>query len=311
MSNYYQCIENIVENIQKVVVGKNKAIKLIMVALLSEGHVLIEDVPGNGKTTLVSAFCKTLDLSFRRIQFTPDILPSDLVGFTIFNQKESSFEFRAGSLMSNIILADEINRTPPKTQASMLEVMEEKQVTVDGQAHTVPLPFIVLATQNPVEYLGTYPLPEAQLDRFLVKISLGYPSKIEELKILSRFQSSNPLKDLTAVADAETIITLQQISREVKVNESIKEYIVDIINMTRNNEDIKLGLSPRATLSLQKAAQANAVIEGRDYVIPEDIKMLAVPVLSHRIILNHEAIIKKISSEDIITRIINTIKTPI
>jgi MoxR-like ATPase len=250
------------------------------------------------------AMAKSVGLSFNRIQFTPDILPSDITGFTIYNQKINDFEYRSGNIMSNIILADEINRTSPKTQASMLEAMEEKQVTVDGKTYKLPKPFMVIATQNPVEYMGTYPLPEAQLDRFLMKISIGYPTKAEEASILFRFQKNNPLHVLESVASLEELNELQMFVKNVRVDESLASYIVDLISATRRHEQVSLGCSPRASISLFRAAQASAAYDGRDYVIPEDIRDLAVPVLSHRLMLKQEAKIKRITNENIIHEII-------
>lgn len=277
-------------------------------SLICDGHVLIEDVPGVGKTTLVSSLSKSVDASFKRIQFTPDILPSDITGFTMYNQKEGKFEFHPGSIMSNIILADEINRTSPKTQASLLEVMEEKQITVDGETYYVPKPFMVLATQNPIEYLGTYPLPEAQLDRFFMKVSIGYPSKVEESLILSKFQKSNPVQALKPVATGEDIILIQNEVKQVFVDRTINDYIVEIVAKTRSHSDINLGASPRGSLSLFRAAQAWAFYNGRTFVLPEDVKFMAVPVLSHRIVLKQEARLKKISGEEIIRSILQSVK---
>ncbi|NLL06290.1 MAG: MoxR family ATPase [Clostridiaceae bacterium] len=308
MNDWVNLLNKIVSNIEKVIIGKKNAIELILISLICDGHALIEDVPGVGKTTLVSSLSKSIDASFRRIQFTPDILPSDITGFSMYNQKEGTFDFHPGSIMSNIILADEINRTSPKTQASLLEVMEEKQVTVDGKTYFVPRPFMVLATQNPIEYLGTYPLPEAQLDRFFMKVSIGYPSKEEESSILSRFQTANPVEELMAVASGKDIISIQDTVKQVFVDKTINNYIVEIVTKTRYHSDINLGASPRASLSLFRAAQAWAFYNGRSFVIPEDVKYMAIPVLSHRIVLKQEARLKKISAEEIISAILQTIK---
>lgn len=311
MKENQTAMKRIVENISKIIVGKEVSAKLLVISLASSGHVLIEDVPGVGKTTLAYAMAKSVGLSFNRIQFTPDILPSDITGFTVFNQKTNEFEYRHGNIMSNVILADEINRTSPKTQASMLEVMEEKQVTVDGKTYKVPEPFMVIATQNPVEYMGTYPLPEAQLDRFLMKISMGYPTSREEVNILYRFQQKNPISDLQPVVSREELIELQKKVREVKVDESLAGYIIDIVSATRRHEHSMLGCSPRASISLFRAAQASALFEGRDYVIPEDIRDLAVYVLSHRLMLKQEAKIKRVTNESIISDIIGRLKVPV
>lgn len=304
-------MQKIVENMSKVIIGKEGPSRLMVIALAASGHVLIEDVPGIGKTSMANAMAKSVGLSFNRIQFTPDILPSDITGFTIFNQKTCEFEYRAGVVMSNILLADEINRTSPKTQASMLEVMEERQVTVDGKTYKVPEPFMVIATQNPVEYMGTYPLPEAQMDRFLMKINMGYPSRAEEVSILYQFQDRNPLKDLAAVVSQEELIELQQEVRKVRIEDSLAGYIIDLVGATRRNEHILLGCSPRASISLFRAAQALALFNGRDYVTPEDIRDLAVPVLSHRLMLKQEAKIKRVTQESIISDIIQRQKVPI
>ncbi len=304
-------MKKIVDNMSKILVGKEGPARLMVISLTASGHVLIEDVPGIGKTTMAYAMAKSVGLSFNRIQFTPDILPSDITGFTVYNQKTNEFEYRHGNIMSNVILADEINRTSPKTQASMLEVMEEKQVTVDGKAYKVPEPFMVIATQNPVEYMGTYPLPEAQLDRFLMKITMGYPSRAEEVSILYRFQKSNPLNELEAVVSFDELMALQKMVRDVKIEESLAGYIVDIISATRRHEHTMLGCSPRASISLFRAAQASALFDGRDYVIPEDIRDLAVPVLSHRLMLKQEAKIKRVTNESIISDITKNMKIPL
>lgn len=299
------------ENIEKVIVGKKDAIQLILTALLSKGHVLIEDVPGVGKTTLISCLARSLNMSFRRIQFTPDVLPSDITGFSMYNFKTGEMEFKQGMVMSQLILADEINRTSPKTQSSLLEVMEENQVTVDGQTYAVPQPFMVLATQNPVEYIGTFPLPEAQLDRFFIKVTLGYPGKREEMNILSRFQSDNPMQELNSVANTEDIIELQRRARLVKVADAVKEYIADIVAYTREHPDLSLGASPRGALFLMRASQSSAMLNDRDYVIPDDVQKMIIPVLSHRVIIKPEARLKQMTAERILKSIMNSIHIPI
>lgn len=299
------------ENIEKVIVGKKDAIKLIIIALLSKGHVLIEDVPGVGKTTMISCLAKSLNMSFRRIQFTPDVLPSDITGFSMYNFKTGEMEFKNGMIMSQIILADEINRTSPKTQSSLLEVMEENQVTVDGKTYLVPQPFMVLATQNPIEYIGTFPLPEAQLDRFFIKVTIGYPVKREEVNILSRFQHDNPLANLDPVADTDEVLALQEKVRFIKVADVIKEYIADIVAYTRENNDLSLGASPRGALFLMRAAQASAMLDDRDYVIPDDVQKMVIPVLSHRLILKPEARLKQMTCERVLKSIINSIHVPL
>lgn len=303
-------MKKIVDNMSRVIVGKEGPAKLMVIALAASGHVLIEDVPGIGKTTMANAMAKSVGLSFNRIQFTPDILPSDITGFTIFNQKSGEFEYRSGNIMSHIILADEINRTSPKTQASMLEVMEERQVTVDGKTYSVPNPFMVIATQNPIEYMGTYPLPEAQLDRFLMKVTMGYPSRMEEMDILYRFQERSPISELTPVVTREELLELQQKVRQVRIHSSLTGYIIDLISVTRRHEHVMLGCSPRASISLFRASQAAALYDGREYVIPEDIRDLAVPVLSHRLVLKQEAKIKRITNESIIFDIVQGQKIP-
>jgi len=303
-------MQSIAENVGKVMVGQSGAAKLMVVCLAAGGHVLIEDVPGIGKTTMANALAKSIGVSFSRIQFTPDILPSDITGFSMYNPKTGEFEYKPGSIMSNIILADEINRTSPKTQASMLEVMEERHVTVDGVTYDVPDPFMVIATQNPVEYMGTYPLPEAQLDRFLMKITMGYPDSEDEVNILFRFKNSNPLYDLTPVADRNQISELRRQVREVHVERAIGEYIVEIVQSTRRQEHVLLGCSPRASIYLMRASQALALYMGRDYVVPDDVKSLVVPVLAHRMILRQEARIRKITSESILSDLLKNIRVP-
>ncbi|PYG87558.1 MoxR-like ATPase [Ruminiclostridium sufflavum DSM 19573] len=304
-------LKKICDNIEKVIVGKRNAIELAVIALICNGHVLLEDVPGVGKTSLVSALAKSVSASFSRIQFTPDVLPSDITGFSIYNQKTCEFEYRPGSAMCQILLADEINRTSPKTQSSLLEIMEEKQVTVDGITYKLPKPFMVLATQNPIDYIGTYPLPEAQMDRFFIKISLGYPESGEEVYILSRFLQENPLETLEPVADSSDIIAVQNEVRQVHIDNTLKNYIVEIVNLTRRNEFIALGSSPRGSLAVCRAAQAWAYYSGRNYVLPEDVKKMLLPTLCHRILLKQEAKLKKISALDILASIIDKVYIPL
>jgi len=311
MNNSVKILKNIINNVENVIVGKRYAIELAVVSLICNGHVLIEDVPGVGKTSMVSALAKSIDASFKRIQFTPDVLPSDITGFSVYNRKTGEFDYRPGAVMSHMILADEINRTSPKTQASLLEVMEECQVTVDGITYKLPKPFMVLATQNPVEYLGTYPLPEAQIDRFFMKISIGYPSSNEESYILSRFQYSNPLANLLPVASSSDVTALQEEIKNVYVEKSLSGYIVEIVGQTRKHPDVTLGSSPRGSLSLFRASQAWAFYNERNYVLPDDIKKMVIPVLSHRIILKQEAKLKKIFPEDILNSIAGKINVPV
>ncbi len=304
-------LTDIVDNIEKVIIGKRNSVELIVLSLICRGHVLIEDVPGVGKTSLVSSLARSLDCSFRRIQFTPDILPSDITGFSLYNQKTGEFEYRQGAIMSEVILADEINRTSPKTQSSLLEVMEENQVTVDGITYKLPQPFIVLATQNPVEYLGTYPLPEAQLDRFFMKVMLGYPSHEHEVKMLERFRSANPLDTLKPVATASDIIGIQKQVENIYVDPKVTSYIVALVGCTRESNDVVLGGSPRATLSLSKASQAFALYSGRDYVIPDDVQKMMPGVMSHRIILKQDAKLKNRTTMSVIVSALEKVKAPV
>lgn len=310
MKDIANILERIVDNVENVIIGKRETVELVVISLACNGHVLIEDIPGVGKTSLVSALAKSINASFKRIQFTPDILPSDITGFTMFNQKTREFEYRHGSIMSQIILADEINRTSPKTQASLLEVMEENQVTVDGTTYKVPKPFMVLATQNPIEYLGTYPLPEAQLDRFLMKISIGYPKNEDESRILANLQYENPLNNLSFVADSSDIIWVQEEIKKIHLDESLRNYIVAIVEKTRNHPDVVIGSSIRGSISLFRAAQAWAFYNSRNYVIPDDIIKMMVPVLSHRLVLSQGAKLKKIGPEDILKDIVQSLRVP-
>lgn len=304
-------LKNIVSNVESVIIGKRSSIELAICSLLCKGHVLIEDMPGVGKTSLVSAIAKSFDCSFKRIQFTPDILPSDITGFSMYKQKTGEFEYYQGAIMSQIVLADEINRTSPKTQSSLLEVMEENQVTVDGKTYLTPQPFIVFATQNPVEYLGTYPLPEAQLDRFFMRISIGYPTQEEESRMLSRFKNENPIKSLKPVATTNELIKAQNEVTYIHVNTEINDYIVSIVNATRNSTEIALGASPRASICLYKAAQAIALINKRDYVTPDDVAKMSVPVLQHRLVLKQETKLKKLQAADVIKNTLMSVKAPL
>ena len=303
-SQAVHCMQNVISNVEKIIVGKRYAVSLVMVTLACRGHVLIEDVPGVGKTSLVSALARSVNGSFKRIQFTPDIMPSDITGYSAFSPKTGEFEYRPGAVMSQFVLADEINRTSPKTQSSLLEVMEENQVTVDGLTYRVPSPFIVLATQNPVEYLGTYALPEAQLDRFFMKISLGYPDGKEESKMLDRFKGRSPMDELRPVAEGHDIIQIQELAEQIHVDESINKLIVSIARFTRQQTDIQLGASPRASICLFKASQAWALYNGRDYVVPDDVIQMAPHVLEHRILMKQEAAIKRVRAIDIIEKAI-------
>lgn len=278
-----QRIQSIKQNISKVIVGREDTIDLLLTALLSHGHVLLEDVPGTGKTMLAKAMAGSMDLAFSRVQFTPDLLPSDITGLNYFDQKESRFVLRKGPVFTHILLADEINRATPRTQSSLLEAMEERQVTIDGDTYMLKQPFFVIATQNPVETAGTYPLPEAQLDRFLMQISMGYPKKEEELAILDRFDSENPLDTLTPVCTSDDLAELKQAAQEIYVHPVLKDYLVDLVHATRHDSQIINGVSPRGSLALFRAVKAYAFLKGRDFVVPEDIKTLAGPVLAHRL----------------------------
>ncbi|MBD8026358.1 MoxR family ATPase [Ureibacillus sp. Re31] len=304
-------VEAIIENIEKVMIGKREVAELSIVALLSGGHVLLEDVPGVGKTMMVKALAKSVSADFKRIQFTPDLLPSDVIGVSIYNPKSLQFEFRPGPIMGNIILADEINRTSPKTQSALLESMEEASVTIDGETLQIKKPFFVMATQNPIEYEGTYPLPEAQLDRFLLKIQMGYPTAQEEVEVLRRTANSEPIAHLTPVITLEELLALQEEVRNVYVEDSVKSYIVQLARATRNVSEIYLGVSPRASVALMKASQAYAKIQDRDYVKPDDVQYLAPFVFGHRIILKPEARYEGVTTEGVIQRIVDKSVIPI
>jgi MoxR-like ATPase len=301
-------LERIVENIGTVIIGKKKTVELVVLSMVSGGHVLIEDIPGVGKTSLVSALARSVDCSFKRIQFTPDIVPSDITGFSIYNQKTGEFEFRQGAAMSNFVLADEINRASAKAQSSLLEVMEEKQVTVDLNTYKLEEPFMVLATQNPIDSLGTYPLPEAQIDRFQVKVALGYPKIEEEMSIIS--MTNEDKRDIVPVASGEDIIRIKRIAEAIYVDDTVSKYIVDIVTASRNHPDIQLGASPRGSIALYRLGQAMALYKGRDYVIPDDIKYLAPYVLPHRFILSHEAKVNRKSRNDIMNEILERVEVP-
>jgi len=305
-----EAADRLIQNVNRVIVGKKETIQLVFIALLCEGHVLIEDVPGVGKTLLAKAMARSAGCRFKRIQCTPDLLPSDVTGIHYFNQKASAFEFRPGPILANIVLVDEINRAMPRTQSSLLECMQEQQVTVDLETVPLPRPFLILATQNPIELEGTFPLPEAQLDRFLMRVRLGYPEDGEEEAILTRFRESNPMEGLSSVLDASAVLDLQKRCRQVYVEDSVRRYMTDLTRATRNHEKIRLGASPRATLGLYLASQAKAASQGRDFVIPDDVKSLAVPVLSHRFIMKTEARMKGQSPEDLVKEILDAIPVP-
>lgn len=302
--------ERIIANIEKVIVGKRNTVELAVAGLLCQGHLLIEDVPGVGKTMLARSLARTMGCTFSRIQFTPDMLPSDVTGVSIFNQVTREFEFRHGPVMAQIVLADEINRATPKTQAALLEAMEERTVTVDGVTRPLPRPFMVQATQNPIEYEGTFPLPEAQVDRFLLRIRLGYPSIEDEIKVLERQQFRHPLDSLEQVASVEELIQMQEAVKEVYISPALKRYIVDLTHQTRQHAEVYLGASPRGSLALYRTSQARAAMRGRDYILPDDIKALAVPTLAHRVILGPGARLRDINAQQIVEEILNSIPVP-
>ena len=299
------------QNISRVMIGKESVIDLLMVALLCEGHVLFEDVPGIGKTTLAKALARSLGCSFQRIQFTPDLLPSDITGITFYNQKKGEFEFRPGPLLSQVVLADEINRATPRTQSALLEAMEERQISVERETMFLPRPFIVIATQNPIELEGTFPLPEAQLDRFLMRLRIDYPSQSEERLILRRFKEEQPLQDLTPVIGADRLQELQKLVRRVRVEPSIEAYIVELVRATRVHSGIELGVSPRGTLALYRASQAYAALSGRAYVIPDDVKHTARQVLSHRMIATSQSRLHGRVLEQIVEDVLHTVAVPV
>ncbi|CAH1203457.1 hypothetical protein PAECIP111893_01972 [Paenibacillus plantiphilus] len=302
--------DQIRSNVSKVIVGKEDIIDKLLIAIIASGHVLLEDVPGTGKTLIAKALSKSLDCTFKRIQFTPDLLPSDLSGINFYNQKLSEFEFRPGPLFANIVLADEINRATPRTQSSLLECMEERQVTIDGTTHGLDKPFLVIATQNPIEQQGTFQLPEAQLDRFLFKIKMGYPTSEEGLHIMKRFMSDNPLEQLAPVANAADIAEAQRAYLQVLVNEDILRYIMSIVEATRNHTDAALGVSPRGSQALLRASQVYAALQGREYVKPDDVKAMAVPVLAHRIALRSSQRLRPDAAENVIESVLRSVVVP-
>jgi len=304
-------IKQVRDNIQQVIVGKDEQINLALVAVLCEGHILIEDVPGIGKTTLAKSIAASLGCSFRRIQFTPDLLPSDVTGINYFNQKNQEWEFRAGPVFAQIVLADEINRATPRTQSALLEAMQERQVTVDGDTKRLPRPFLVLATQNPIELEGTFPLPEAQIDRFLIKLPIGYPSQDEENAILLRFERADPLETLAPVISTEELLAMQKQVREVRVEASVRNYAVAIARASREHGEVALGASPRGTMSLYYCAQAWAAIQGRAFVVPDDIKKLAPYVLTHRILIQPQVRLRGRKPEDVVADIVGTVPVPV
>ena len=310
MTTVQEFANRVIENVERVIIGKRDAVSLTLVGLIAQGHLLIEDVPGVGKTMLARSIAKSIGCSFRRIQFTPDMLPSDVTGVSVFNQKTLEFEFRPGPVMAQIVLTDEINRATPKTQSALLEAMEERQATVDGITYPMKRPFLVMATQNPIEYEGTFPLPEAQLDRFMLRISLGYPSKEDEIKILDAQQFKHPIDELDQVVTVEELLDAQEQVRQVHVDDLIKTYIVELVSMTREHPDAYLGASPRGSITLYKTAQVRAALEGRDYVIPDDIKALALTALAHRLIVSPSARIKDVDPRAVVEDVLQSVPVP-
>jgi MoxR-like ATPase len=304
LKNVQEPAERIVANVERVIVGKHAEVRLAMVALLCEGHILIEDVPGVGKTMLAKAISRSIGCTFRRIQFTPDLLPSDVTGLSIFNQKTQEFEFRPGPIMAQVVLADEINRATPKTQSALLECMEEKQATIDGVTHEMPTPFLVMATQNPIEYEGTFALPEAQLDRFMLRLRMGYPKAVEEIVILDEQKRRHPIEELRQVIDADELHQMQMATKEIYVDQAIAEYIVRLTAATREHGDVYLGASPRGSINLYRAVQATAALDGRDYAIPDDVKQLAVPILAHRLIVKSQASLREVDPDAIVREVL-------
>ena len=304
-------VAQIRENVNQVIVGKGEIVDLALVALLCEGHILFEDVPGIGKTTLAKSLARSLSCVFRRIQFTPDLLPSDVTGLSVYNQKTQEFEYRAGPLMAQVVLADEINRATPRTQSALLEAMQERQITVDGSTKLLPRPFLVLATQNPIELEGTFPLPEAQIDRFFIKLELGYPTEEEENAILLRFERGEPLENLQAVVSAEQILEMQRVVRTVRVEASVRDYVVAIVRATRAHQSVELGASPRGSLYLYHAAQAYAALKGRDFVLPDDVKYLAPFILTHRLIISAQTRLRGRDAEQIVKEVMDAVPVPV
>jgi MoxR-like ATPase len=304
VKNVQELAERVIANVERVIVGKHGEVRMALVALLCEGHILIEDVPGVGKTMLAKAMSKSIGCSFRRIQFTPDLLPSDVTGLSIFNQKTQEFEFRPGPIMAQVVLADEINRATPKTQSALLECMEERQATIDGVTYPMPSPFLVIATQNPIEYEGTFALPEAQLDRFMLRLRLGYPKAMEEIVILDEQKRLHPIEELGQVLSLEELRQMQSALKEIYVDQAVAEYIVRLVSATREHADVYLGASPRGSINLYRSSQALAALDGRDYVIPDDVKQLAVAVLAHRLIVKSQASLREVDPDSIVREVL-------
>ncbi len=310
LTEIQQITSKIKSNVNQVVVGQENTIDLLLVAMISSGHVLLEDVPGTGKTLMAKSLAKSLAGNFKRIQFTPDLLPTDITGIHFYSQQKGEFEFRPGPIFTNILLADEINRATPRTQSSLLESMEERQVTIDGNTHTLAKPFLVIATQNPIESQGTFPLPEAQLDRFLLKINMGYPSREEGLEILKRFKAENPLEALQSIITVDDIVKMQQIYSDVDISEDVLGYLIDVVEQTRDHDSVALGVSPRGSQALLKAVQVYALLQGRTYVIPDDIKKIAKPVLGHRIVLAGRIGVKQGEVDGVLNDILRQVPVP-
>jgi len=306
----FHLCRRIVENISRVIVGKQPVIELLLAGLLADGHVLLEDMPGLGKTLIAKSLAKSIGAGFKRVQFTPDLLPADITGFTVYNQQRGEFLFQSGPVMTHVLLADEINRTIPRTQSSLLESMEERQVTVDGATHPLPRPFFVMATQNPIELEGTFPLPEAQLDRFLLRVRIGYPSQPEEIAILARFQEQDPLRTLEPVASPEDVVALQEVRKKITVSAPVREYITSLVGATRVSPALRLGASPRGSLALMRAGQALAGLRGRDFVLPDDVKCFALPVLAHRVILREDERLRGETPERVLEEILRQVPIP-
>ncbi len=311
MKQVQEFAKRVITNVEKVIVGKRQQVVYSLVSWLCEGHILLEDVPGVAKTMLARALAASIGCKFKRVQCTPDLLPSDVTGSSIFNQKTSEFEFRAGPLFANLVLADEINRTTPRTQAALLEAMAEGRVTIDGTTHDLEKPFLVMATQNPVDHEGTFPLPEAQLDRFLLKFSLGYPTLEEELSMLDRMQHAHPLDSISSVVSGKDLLTCQTLVRDVHIDSKIKQYILQLVHLTRHHEHLALGGSPRASIALFRASQALAAIRGRTYVLPDDVKLVAGPVLGHRMILKPESRLRQLTSDRVVQEILQSLAVPV
>lgn len=307
----FSACQKIIENVSRVIVGKEKSVELLLVALLADGHVLLEDVPGMGKTLMAKCLARSIGGSFKRVQFTPDLLPSDVTGFNVYSRQDGQFKFQPGPVMTHVLLADEINRTIPRTQSSLLESMEERQVTVDGETYTLPKPFFVIATQNPIELEGTFPLPEAQLDRFLLKIKLGYPQRDEEIQILNRFREKDPLDELEPVIQPEAFMELQTARKQIRISEPVSAYLTDIVRATRDHAALQYGASPRSSIGLMRAAQAMAALSGRTYILPDDVKHLVMPVLSHRLILKEAERLRGTDTHQVIEEIVRGTAVPV